>query len=342
MARDPYRYVGVYSCESTSSAAPVCPTSKGAPAKTLPSCGDVEQALACWPQAPAFIRAGLRVLSPPATMTQVEQVQVVTDMLLMAIEFVEGDTPAPVSPGSPPPPSVDELRQMLRGDHDKDGLSVLAFATDALFTRSGNPRAKQILATLGSLMSSSSTGRPPTDDERKARREARKQAIEAVINAQTDRGNRLDEPIFSIGSTLGPSIGASWVNGHSPALNPDLTFFPLMATLGVALDYHGLRGVGVHAELAPINLGGYAAFGGGKGDDGKLGSLYTPRPGPLDFIAPTALLGLSYVATESDVIFTGDLAVSYLPELEGKEGRHRGSIYAGILLGVYVPLLDFN
>jgi hypothetical protein len=301
------------------------------------SCDSAEKALADWQEAPAFIRAGLRVLSPPATMTQVEQVQAATDMLLTAIKFVEKPSPSPDGAAA----EVESLRQVLRGDHDKDGLSVLAFATGAFFTRSDNPRAKQILATLGSLMSSSSTGRPPTDDERKARREARKQAIEAVINAQTDRGNRLEESIFSIGSTIGPSVGPSWA-GDKSLCAPDLTFFPLMATLGVALDYHTRTGWGVHAELAPINLGGYAAFGGREGDDGKRRSLHTPRPGPLDFITPTALLGLTYVATESDVIFTSDLTVSYLPEFEGNEGRGKDSLYAGILLGVYVPLLDFN
>lgn len=293
--------------------------------------------LGAWPEGPAFVASGLRVLSPPASMAQAEQAKAAVDMLVWAIELVEQG--ASSGPGS----DLERLRQVLDACLDKDAATALsAAAAQPRGDRESKP--ERMLSTLGAFLRSSTAGRAPGEDERRARREARKQALEAAINAQLARGNRPGEPIFSLGSALGTSAGYSTVypGGAAPHYG-SVTVEPLVATLGVAFDVHSAGGLGLHAQLAPFNLGGYFIGRKSRGSDDISDGFGAVRNTALDFIMPTAILGLTYVGAESDIMFLGGATASYLPKIEGnKRASYEESLYLGLMLGAYLPILDFN
>ncbi len=294
--------------------------------------------LGAWNEGPAFVASGLRVLSPPASMTQAEQAKAAVDMLIWAAELVEqGASGGPSS-------DLERLRQVLDACLDKDAAAALSAAAAAPPYRDRESKPDRMLSTLGAFLRSSSTGRAPSEDERRARHEARKQALESVINAQLARGNRPGEPIFSIGSTLGTSGGYSTVYPEGAAPNYGApTVVPLVATFGVAFDLHSAGGLGLHAELAPFNVGGYFVGRETRGSDDVKDGFRAVRNTALDFIMPTASLGLTYVGAEADIMFLGALTASYLPKIEADDrARSEESLYLGLLLGAYLPILDFN
>lgn len=300
--------------------------------------GRASALLASWNEGPAFVASGLRVLSPPATMTQAEQAKAAVDMLVWAAELVElGSTGGPNS-------DLERLRNVLDACLDKDAATALSAAAAAPPYRDRESRPDRMLSTLGAFLRSPSTGRAPTDDERKARREARKQALETAINAQLAHGNRPGEPIFSIGSSMGTSAGVSTVYPEGLAPNySSPTVVPLVATLGVAFDLHSAGGLGFHAELAPFNLGGYFVGRETRGSDNLKDGFRAVRNTSLDFIMPTGILGVTYVGAEADIMFLGGLTASYMPKIEADErARNEEAFYIGALIGAYLPILDFN
>lgn len=178
------------------------------------------------------------------------------------------------------------------------------------------------------------------DDDPKAAREARKKALESLIDSATDRHERGGKTIFSIGSNV--SVSGVWNVGRNSMgdLGSDVSWNPqVRVPLGFALQVlppSTSFGAGFHLGLQLADLGQFVA----TGEDGAVGDVRWDS-----FFSPGLELGALF--GKAHAAFNITFHIEYAPALfeEGSDatGDHRaGALRFGFSAGYYVPFFDLN
>lgn len=304
-----------------------------------------------WSGANTFVTASLRVLDPPATATEAEQLRAV---LHLALDIVEHRTP---TGSSTTLQQVAAARRLVDGLLERDAGVIAAASIQLFSTTSTDPRLARLgrLATaLTSFTSTSTSGREPSEEERVARREARREALKSLIEEYGSRKHRLGDTVLSLGGGAYVSGGAAFglETGNAAA-----QVVPLSIPLGVAVDAHGESGWGFHGLLAPIDLGGYvtvrsddlgAAESTTETDDASAdveGGGGVVPPAPADAVRPALYVGVSKLIPDADLVLVGAATIGMAPKLgldDDDEGADESAFYVGLVAGAYIPLFDFN
>jgi hypothetical protein len=199
-------------------------------------------------------------------------------------------------------------------------------------------RALTLVSALGAHLSSPADGAKLSEEEKAARREARKASIKSLLEMQTLRGQRKGDWIVSVGGHVGGQFAWSRQTTGVPEEEPSTSFAsqPLTARLGFALDHHCRDSVvGFHAEVMPIDLGAFV-------------NLQTTEESGVEEVDPAALLQPSFSAgpsflfsDESDAFFFVGPTVGVDPGF-GSGATKDTRVFFGGSLGVFVPLVDLN
>ncbi|MEZ4401584.1 MAG: hypothetical protein R3B06_16280 [Kofleriaceae bacterium] len=199
---------------------------------------------------------------------------------------------------------------------------------------------------LGAVASYARTYEATASLDAEAARKARKEALEALIDSATDRGERGGELVVSLGANVG--VGAIMTRERATDRSFDDAHWSVGARVPLGLAIQRLpagaaggepscasRYVGWHAGLTLADLGQFlAAKDGGALDDVRWSN----------FVSPGAELGV-LIGSPSRVM-TLTLSAAYAPALFAKPGADgattQGAIRFGMTVGYYVPLFDLN
>ncbi len=208
-------------------------------------------------------------------------------------------------------------------------------------TRVALRRVTRITVALASY-AATYEGDAKDPEKKKAVHDARKKAIESLVDSETDRSGRAGS-IVSIGASAALQATLEWrrSEGTGPVISPRLTlplgityqyFVPKAATS----DYFGPAGL--HLQATVLDLGQYVAYSA-HGDENVANK---PR---ID----TALAfgaQIAFILGRSSAPFLLGLDVRYSPTLyasvDSANGAAPKGVYsAGLFAGYYVPLFDF-
>jgi hypothetical protein len=188
-------------------------------------------------------------------------------------------------------------------------------------------------------------------------RKARKQALEALIDAATDRHGREGDAIWSLGSPVGISVGARWTAGDADRYQSEAaafyedTDFGFQWRVPLSLVWQRLpkqdecivnnrwfRGTcGTHLALSVADLGQLAR----SGDDLRWS----------DFLGVGLQAGVLLGSAKHSVVVAAEL--TWAPGLYEREVKIEtdagtetrtlsGAFTAGVALAYYVPFFDLN
>jgi hypothetical protein len=203
----------------------------------------------------------------------------------------------------------------------------------------GHKSLRKLARLIGAVATYASVYHATKDEDPKAARIARKQALSSIIDGATDRAGRGGDLITSIGSNVGISFTGSvgYDGGDDSNVEPGVR-----VPLGISLEWlpggedekaekrTGLGswlGLRLGAQLA--DLGQFVR----RGDDEMLAEV---RWG--DFVSPGIEAGVLIGGASAS--FNVSLHAEYAPtlSLDGSDGVWR----YGISLGYYVPFFDLN
>jgi hypothetical protein len=322
-----------------------------------------------WEQAERFILTALRVLKPSQDTTEAEQLQSALGLALDLVDWAcKSSQGAAVCTGAL---DMKNVRELVDGILERD-LGRTAVAGFALIsTTSVNQdeelrRVSRLASTLGAFLTSSTTAREPTEDERQARRDARKKALSSLIDEYGSRKNRRGDWVFSVGSDVMTNPGFALLV-KQPETPTTFHWTPISLNLGLAADYHSASGWGFHADVSPIDLGGYLAIRpnnhscpSGAQTDEETGGCARETTGnttdtnnsggavavaPADIVRPTTTIGLTYLFPSVDLVVLLGGTLGYSPKLgasDEDEAARQQSFNGGVALGMYIPIFDFN
>lgn len=290
----------------------------------------------------AWIRAAVHVMRPTRDFDD-DEVAAATIEMLLALAEVKGTITHQ---------GAETLRRALHAAAHRDlplliatGASVLSgyLKTEGV----ANNLLGRVSSVIGTYVSTYRGSLSSGAEDAKARREAKKAAVEAFLSEQSRRDIIAPAHKISFGSSVGLTAGMTTRTEAKFAMAP-------MATAGVAYSFHGTDNWGAHVELAPIDLGGYAQFRvdpdpcDDSNEAGCSGGHSTRGPGfatptPLSFLKPTLNVGALYHDRRSDSIFWFGLTASYLSEFKTSDTKYgNDSLYFGLATSVYFPWFDFN
>lgn len=153
---------------------------------------------------------------------------------------------------------------------------------------------------------------------------AREKVIDDLVTGLVNRTGRTHGAVLSLGGALGGFAGARYnANGSEWA-------WPLRLTLGVGLDSYHARTVGFHASIDVFDLGQYVTYSKGDFDVGP--------PDVKSVISVGGTAGVWFLSRQTPMFVALHGGVS--PFVKTQDGRMTYEI--GAMLGIYVPLLDFN
>lgn len=193
---------------------------------------------------------------------------------------------------------------------------------------------------IGAVASYAVVYRETKDSDPAEAREARKRALSSIIDAMTDRAERSDEKLVSIGSNVGLSYSVRNVDQDSTSDDP---WQPAVRVpLGLRIEYlrkrgaGGGAGVGGFVGLQLVDLGQFIR----PDEDDELAAVEW-----ADFLSLGAEAGISHAWLGREL----NLAVhaSYGPSLRHSNSdtthpQGTGVWTVGVALGYYVPFIDLN
>lgn len=237
---------------------------------------------------------------------------------------------------------INSLRDVAIGLIDADYLRAIGGAS-ALVTQlgldkkiKGNPL--ELLSSAASYIETYTTTQ--NVDATKAH-DLRKQALEGIIDAATDRTNRAGDTVVSLGASVGFTVGDAYVVHGVKDHNS--TLHDLRLPLGVTVqhlpgdDESGWHGWFLHASLADL-----AQFVSSPLSDTKRDQKVTWS----DFVSPGLQLGWRLGSPRVPVVIAAD--VSWLPRVTlsdptGAMPDVTTSVFhIGVLVGFNVPFFDLN
>ena len=252
-------------------------------------------------------------------------------------------------------PTLTELEELVGRLVDGDYVRALTQVAVMLESRctgdkivtaqSCSKRLKKAMQLLGAVASYARTYEATQGLDAAEARKQRKEALEALIDSATDRGERGGDVVFSLGSNVG--VGVAW-----PLTRRDSDSFDYTPTAGVRIplgfslqrlpggkdDKVGgaPRWLGWHAGLTLADLGQFlAADENGTVDDVRWSN----------FVSPGLEAGL-LIGKPSQLI-TITVSAAYAPALFEEPGADgsteaQGAFRFGATLGYYVPFFDLN
>lgn len=153
---------------------------------------------------------------------------------------------------------------------------------------------------------------------------ARQKVIEDLVTSMVDRTDREHGAVISVGGSLGLFGGQRYND------NGSLWAFPVRLTLGAGLQTYWWKTWGLHASVEAFDLGQYVTYS--KGD------LNVDAPDLKSVIVAGGSLGVWFANRETPVFAALHGSVS--PFVRTSDGKLTYEL--GVMLGIYVPLLDFN
>ncbi|MFH1464277.1 MAG: hypothetical protein ABIO70_07810 [Pseudomonadota bacterium] len=258
----------------------------------------------------------------------------IADLLASArpffLSFVDNDLAGAVSAGMGVVNQVFELWAEDAGD-DPRGKPVRAFS-----------RITPVVTTLASNAQNLRQARYADEETAEKLREARKESLEALIDASTRRDDRWEEWVagFSVNVGITP-LASSWGVESGPVVFSTLltttdettTSIPVSLPLGISVDrYHRCRrdgkgGAGPHFMLALADI---AQFLPDSTDPEQAAQDLQWS----DFIMVGGQFGVAIWRPQDNINFAFDLR--YAPY------RQAGPYRVGLQISYLVPLFDFN
>lgn len=205
-------------------------------------------------------------------------------------------------------------------------------------------RLRQATALIGAIASYAETYSvdDKSAEDQAAAREARKQAIESLIDAATERRGREGDTIVSIGSSVGvQAIGGQLRYDDAGSLSErELVAGQVSLPMGVA--WQRFRGkdakiAGLHAQLSLVDLGQFLARSDGDQADDLTWADFVMIGGQVGLIigSPSNPLVIGLDARWSPTLFESVTD-------ETTSTSKRGALRAGLFVSYYVPFFDLN
>jgi hypothetical protein len=199
-------------------------------------------------------------------------------------------------------------------------------------------RATGILTAILTLvdlreMRAAESDSPEAGKSREANRDARKKAMESLIDSATDRSNREREWVASFGAAVGGFGGGQWI-GEANGFRPNWMYPQLALPIGFSLQYlppSTAVGVGFSASLTFADLGQYIAY---KKDGAVAAARWDT------FFAPGLQVGAMIGTSSTSFMLTLD--GRYAPTLYTERESGPGAFRLGLGLTYFVPFWDFN
>ena len=308
-----------------------------------------------WPDLDVFASRALAVLAPAASTSDAEVVSEAVALFFDAAERLHCNKRPSDCAGEPAFEKLQGVRGVVEAMIARD-VSAVLLQSGRLFAlhldcQEKDERCKKSLeklrratALIGAVTAYAAT----FDDEKqgeeaaKAAREARKQAIESLIDTATDRGGRGGEWISSIGANVGFTVfGRRHVRGDEGDLSEVHSMSPqLQLPMGLVLQklpgHPEKVGTGVHFQLSLIDLGQFVAT-----DEGEVDEI-----APADFVMLGGQLGV--IIGKPTMPFVIGLDARWSPtqfaqEMAGAEGTEKAGAFSfGLFASYYVPFFDLN
>lgn len=316
-----------------------------------------------WPEISQFISRALEVVRPNRATPPAAQLRSVTNLIFDIAEFVlakQQNRRFPLDASS-----LKAMRNILTGALDQEAQDVLVgfsqligngFAHAApLQQETKGPQTLRKLSALAAAVASYAKNYASGDEhldekQAKAQREARKKAIESMMDLTTQRSERANEFIVSLGINpgfhlLGAQAGPG-ATGKSNAFYTQLTL-----PTGVALQWLAPRlgkHLGFHMQFSVLDLAQFVSF------DGQANRSMTNLTWS-DFVTVGLQLGFLIGKSPNAQFFLGT-DFRYAPSLSFQDAladdanamkraeydRNRGVFRGGVSIGYYVPFFDFN
>lgn len=174
----------------------------------------------------------------------------------------------------------------------------------------------RVVGAVGQFAQTYSTKTDPTA--------AREKVIEDLVTSLVDRSDRDHGAVISLGGALGMFGGVrANENGYQAAL-------PVRLTLGVGLQTYRSSTGGLHVSLDAFDLGQYVTY--------SSNTLDVESPDVKSVVIAGATIGYWFSNRETPMFVAAHASASpFVRTMDGKI-----TYEAGLMFGVYVPLLDFN
>lgn len=196
-------------------------------------------------------------------------------------------------------------------------------------------KISRVIAAFASYAATYSSSDAPSTERTKELHEARKKAIESVIDAFTDRTGLGGRWIVSLGANAGLVTGGQVLDGvdGAQAVWPQLSV-PMGLAMQKLPEEGKMRNLSWHLQVSPIDLGQFVAMK----EDGTIDE----RPEPGNFACLCFQAGLLFGAPTSSIFVGVDLR--WIPTLDfqsGNEAASSGGVFRfGGSVSYYVPFLD--
>jgi hypothetical protein len=297
-----------------------------------------------WDGAAAFIETALLVLKPKADTTEAQQLRAAMGLALDVVDrYCSGPLRTKVCA------EKTHLRWVAYGLVDRDMSRIVAGGIALLESQRGKnehlERIAELTVALSSFLNVPTTSREPTADERAARKEQREKALSTLIDEFGSRRHRRGDWVASLGSTLAINpVTLAYRPGADSSNRWTYDLVPISLTVALGADYHCRDGWGFHADLAPVDIGGYLSVQSAKADASDKD--WAARVAPGDALRPKSSVGVSYLFQDADLLWVAVLSGGYAPKLTVGDGRDtvekHSNFFFGLSTGVYIPIFDLN
>lgn len=301
---------------------------------------------ACWTQDKSFrspggelatlqqvVVDGIRVVAPALQTEARDRAKAIVKIALALIDRWLDDT----SMGQRRRLQVEALAETAIALIDEDYATALVrFVRLVAETREGRvpvPVSK-LIQLVGAVATYSTVYRDTKAADPEAARAARKEALTAIIDNATDRSERDDVWIVSIGSNVG--LSATFVDAFDSEAGSTRFDPGVRIPLGIAVDSELWWGksIGLRIGVQLIDLGQFVR----RNDDDELADVQW-----ADFVSPGVEVGLSLAFLGRPLNLSAH--ASYAPSIEvgiGDGLTQDGAWRFGAAVSYYVPFFDLN
>jgi hypothetical protein len=157
---------------------------------------------------------------------------------------------------------------------------------------------------------------------------AREKIISELVDRMVNRTDRQSGAVISLGGSLGVFGGPRFAKPDDWAYQ---IAYPVQLTLGLGLQTYNESTGGFHGMLSAIDIGQYVNM------NDSAGSLKVNPPELESSLAMGLTAGYWFALRETPVFVAGHGSVAPFNRVDTKP-----TYQAGVVLGLYVPLLDFN
>lgn len=222
--------------------------------------------------------------------------------------------------------SIDSLESLVIGIYNRDYVKITAGAVELLTVASRDvvQRSDGYVKALRAVTAISQLAYHGKDNETDAK--ARREVIESLMKSMVNRTNRVGF-VLSLGGSFG--VAAAYRAAVTDLGTAGLQA-PFALPLGFGLQYYLPPGkdYGFHLQVSVLDIGQYVAWEGGD--------FTVKAPNLQDAVSFSIQTGIWFGSRSIPLFFGPHLGVA--PFARGSTP----SLFAGGILGAYVPFIDFN